>query len=82
MNGASRTTQSILIPTPKDECLPSDISVLPLLPDDGCQTYQTLDLKMKMADPPGNARFAFLGRLDEVQEELLYYPRRWRWRRR
>ena len=24
---------------------------------------------------------AFLARLDEVQEELLYYPRRRRWRR-
>ena len=26
--------------------------------------------------------FLFLARLDEVQEELLYYPRRRRWRRR
>ena len=27
--------------------------------------------------------FAFLAHLDEVQEELLYYRRRWRqWRRR
>ena len=23
----------------------------------------------------------FLARLDKVQEELLYYPRRWRWQR-
>ena len=25
-------------------------------------------------------RNEFLARLDEVQEELLYYPRRWHWR--
>ena len=24
----------------------------------------------------------FLARLDEVQEEILYYPWRWRWHRR
>ena len=33
----------------------------------------------------GSSLFAqsFLARLDEVQEELLYYPRRWRrWRHR
>ena len=29
-----------------------------------------------------NNAVTFLARLDEVQEELLYYPRRRRWRRR
>ena len=28
------------------------------------------------------ATIEFFARLDEVQEELLYYPRRMRWRRR
>ena len=27
-----------------------------------------------------SAAVGFLAHLDKVQEELLYYPRRWRWR--
>ena len=45
---------------------------------ESCCCHPAFGMRVGVGDGQGQFYDQFLARLDEVQEELLYYPQRWR----